>query len=77
MQVHGNQNFAFSSSEHPKPRAALSGGCLNQGLSHGTLYVVLRRAISIPTFLQIISEEAWLGHHLRTSNDHRFIVGVP
>jgi hypothetical protein len=27
--------------------------------------------------LRVIHEKAWLGPHLRTSNDHRFIVGVP
>ena len=27
--------------------------------------------------LRVIHAVAWLGPHLRTSNDHRFIVGVP
>jgi hypothetical protein len=27
--------------------------------------------------LRVLHAEAWLGYHLRTSNDHCFIVGVP
>jgi len=60
-----------------RQRVALSCGCLSEGLGHGTVYVVLGHAISTPTFLQVISEDGLAWSPMRTSNDHRFTVGVP
>jgi hypothetical protein len=39
--------------------------------------VTSSRGFALHALLEATSEEAWLGHQLRTSNDHRFIVGVP
>ena len=36
-----------------------------------------RRRFTHYALLQVISKGAWFGPHLRTLNDHRFIVGVP